>query len=188
MADDTIRTCILSHGRSGTLYTAKILQSIGLDFGHEKDGKDGAIGGIFFKGDRDLSSYGQIFHQVRHPLNVISSSTTCKPSSFKKVFEKTGLGEMNEKDPLRRAMLSWVFYTSWAEKHSVWRYKIEDIKTIWPELLFRMGLDKIDLPDVPANTNARKHKNYTWDELTKKDPMLTIGIKESARRFGYTEV
>ena len=185
MIEGAVRTCILSHGRSGTVYTARILCSIGLDFGHEQDGRDGAIGGIFFKGERNLDSYRQIFHQTRAPLDVISSSTTCKPSSFKKVFMKTGFGKVNEKDPLRRAMLSWVFYTSWAESHSTWRYKVEDIPQVWDELLSRMGIEPVELPDVPTDTNTREHKQYTWNDLTAADSMLAMGIKESARKFGY---
>lgn len=180
-----IRTCILSHGRSGTLYTAMVLRSIGLDFGHEEDGKNGAIGGIFFRGKRDLTSYGQIFHQLRHPLDVISSSTTCKASSFKKTFEEIGAEDIRESEPLRRAMLSWSLYTAWAERHSTWRYKIEDFEKIWPELLFRMNVERVELPSLPVNINSRLHRSYTWNDLYATDAELAEGIQESARKFGY---
>ena len=52
------RTRILAHGRSGTLYMAKVLRAAGLDFGHEKDGPDGAIGAILWdrKEQEDFAS------------------------------------------------------------------------------------------------------------------------------------
>ena len=180
-----IRTCILSHGRSGTLYTAMILRSIGLDFGHEEDGTDGAIGGIFFHEKRYLDSYGQIFHQLRHPLKTISSSTTCKADSFKKVFREIGIDDIWEDEPLRRAMLSWIHYVKWAERHSVWRYKIEDFPKIWPELLFRMNVPRVELPNLPVNINTRLHQSYTWNDLMAADSELTKTIKDMAWRFGY---
>ena len=180
-----IRTCILSHGRSGTLYTALVLRAVGLDFGHEKDGINGAIGGIFFRGKRDLNSYGQIFHQLRHPLDVISSSMTCKPNSFRRMFKEIGVESVKERDPFRRAMLSWLLYTNWAERHSIWRYKIEDFPTIWPELLSRMNVPKTGLPTVPTNINTRPHKKHTWNDLSAADVELTKAIQDSARKFGY---
>ena len=185
MAGGVIRTCILSHGRSGTLYTSMVLRSIGLDFGHEEDGKDGAIGGIFFKQKRQLDSYEQIFHQVRNPLAVISSSTTCKASSFKKTFEEIGAGDIEETDPLRRAMLSWLRYTDWAEQYSIWRYKIEEFPKIWPELMFRMNIPQEELPDVPVNINTRLHHNYTWNDLHAVDNALALSLQHNARKFGY---
>jgi hypothetical protein len=185
VAGSELRTCILSHGRSGTVYTSLLLQSIGLDFGHERDGKDGTIGGIFFKGKRNLSTYDQVFHQLRHPLDVISSSTTCKESSFNKTFKEIGIGEIREKDPLKRAMLSWYYYTNWAELLSIWRYRIEDFPKVFPELLFRMDVKRVDLPDIPTNVNTRPHRKYTWDDLFTVDEELTSEIINNARRFGY---
>ncbi len=179
------RTCILSHGRSGTVYTSMVLSSIGLDFGHEEDGKDGCIGGVFFKGHRDLDSYEQVFHQVRNPLLVISSSTTCKHGSFKRVFAEIGADNINESDPLRRSMISWLLYTEWAEEQSIWRYRIEDFEKIWPELLHRMNIDRTDLPNLPTNINTRLHKYYTWTELESKDTELANEVKKRARSFGY---
>ena len=60
--------------RSGTLYITKILGKMGFEVGHERLHKDGIVDyrlALGFDGPREHRRV--FFHQVRHPLNTISS-------------------------------------------------------------------------------------------------------------------
>lgn len=184
--DTPIRTRILSHYRSGTLYTTMTLRAMGLDFGHEKDRRDGAVGVVFVRDKLpDLRSYSQVFHQVRHPLNVISSSLTCKMTSFDKIFHNIGR-ICSEKDRVRRAMTSWFYYTEWADTHASWRYRVEDMPGILPELCGRLGVKPIPFSPISTNLNTRKHVRCSWNDLERKDMDLTNRIRDRAEDYGYS--
>ena len=75
---------ILSTGRAGSTYTAKLLSQIGLRCGHERfftpngfyksfryDGDSSWLAVPYLEANRNLC--GEVFHQIRHPLDVISS-------------------------------------------------------------------------------------------------------------------
>ena len=185
MASGCIKTCILSHGRSGTTYTARVLQALGLDFGHECEGRDGSIGGIFLKGNRNLKNYQQIFHQLRSPLRVISSTTTCRKKNLQKTFDVIGV-HITEKDPLRRAMQSWLAYVEWAEEQASWWYRVEDMKEVFPKLCSKLGIPVQPLPTLPKNLNARPHPVHNWADLLVADAELTQRIQEKAAEYGYS--
>ena len=79
-------------GRSGTMYMAKMLQSAGLDVGHEALGQDGVVSSIWAVADDWYPSYHQqrkrpafdvVLHQVREPLATIGSLTTAQPGSWR---------------------------------------------------------------------------------------------------------
>lgn len=183
-----VRTRILSHGRSGTVYTSKVWQAMGLDIKHERDGKDGAVGGIFFKGTQDLSSYRQIWHQVRNPIKVISESTTCRARSFVLMFREIGYA-CQETDPLRRAMISWLAYTEWADKIASWTYRIEDMDILFREMCERLGIPNARSQSVPEITKKTNYRDYapslTFEDLYSKDPKLADKVYDRAVHYGY---
>jgi hypothetical protein len=180
-----VRTRILNHGRSGGTYIARVLRAAGLKFGHEQDGRDGASGALLLRpGLKHPPPYTQIFHQVRDPLRVIASSLTCKDENFDLVFRflrTDGSG----RSPLARATLCWLAYTSWADTQASWRYRIEDLPTLWPELCLKLNLPPVPLPGVSVRTNHRPHESVTWEELADADADLAAAARARAQEYGY---
>lgn len=86
------RLAIIGCGRSGTTYTSKLLQSFGVKVGHEKI-CDHGISSWCLVPDTSLRHIGPSsgdleglgiphVHQVRQPLEVISSATTIRKKSW----------------------------------------------------------------------------------------------------------
>src|SRR6188472_3358246 len=105
-------------GRSGTHFTARLLQEMGLDVGHETVGKDGAaswkhiVSGTFVYVGKNRTqeirdeNFTPILHQVRHPLKVIASMQTFSPSTWGFMAQFISL---DLKTPvIARAMQGWV--------------------------------------------------------------------------------
>lgn len=198
--------------RSGTVYTAKILLENGLEVGHEIDGKAGIVSWLMAtdtdKGFSDKPGandyhFQHVFHQVRHPLQTISSVNTFSESNWK--FIRANIPEISVKDPkLVRAAKFWYYWNLMAEKKAEMTYRVEDIENVLDEISLRLGvkLDKEVLKKVPKNIHTRRYffkrllhsrryyyKKYTWADLKKAlDPDLYDKIVELARRYGYSDV
>lgn len=94
---------ITGFGRSGTHYTAALLQAIGLDAPHEDVGRDGAVswkhiapGSYVYLGKnraREIvdPGFSVVIHQVRDPLKVISSAYTFPENSWHYMEQTLGL-------------------------------------------------------------------------------------------------
>ena len=79
-----------------------------------------------------------------------------------------------------------------AEKLAEWRYKIEDIALVLPEMEYRLGisLNLALIEAIPTNTNTRgaHARDFTWEDLKKElDPELFWNIVEMAARYGYSD-
>jgi hypothetical protein len=68
-----VKFLITGYPRSGTKYTAKVLNKTSLDVGHEFKGKDGCVS---WKHLPKALDFDLVLHQVRNPLKVIGSSHT----------------------------------------------------------------------------------------------------------------
>ena len=79
------KIAIVGCGHSGTFYISEVFQNIGIDIRHERLGEDGVAGWNFTHLKRDgfpafgLDADATVFHQTRHPLNVISSLSLVVP-------------------------------------------------------------------------------------------------------------
>ena len=181
------RVLILSHPRAGTLYTAIVLRMLGLDIGHEREGKDGAVSGIFGP-NWDFSKY-KIVHQVKNPKYAIPSITTIKGETFNQIYKTCGRDIVAERGKVRSrlllAMLSWDCFTDWADNITDKFYRVEDIKDYWPKLLKMLKCKKIKFPPVPDNVNHINHKDFTYRDMEKVDKKLTEKIKKKAIKYGY---
>lgn len=182
------KVCILSHGRSGTVYTAEVLKAVGLRVGHELPGPDGAVGGIFWKGyKRKLAEYDHVLHQVRHPLRTISSSVTWRRRTHRMYARQLGYRRaLIPKDPLEAAMFSWVIYTTWADHYAEWRFRVEDMTEIFPRLYSYFGTDEQkSCPSLPLNLNTREHREYGMRDLAKTNGVLADIIHFKGVLYGY---
>lgn len=218
---------ILACGRSGTLYTSRVFKSVKYDVGHEKIGENGSISMYLVAGKTDCTSinkgqktlihagedranyeFGQVWHQLRHPLKAIDSLAK---SFTRKVRAWTGeqLGvplpgrakelQCSIEDKLHWAMHYWLQNNLLCEKQAAWTYSLETFP--WEEMLERLGLPSQSLPTLPTTTNrglryAFKSKEQTavinktmydtdWKRLRAIDRNLAQQVRENAERWGY---
>jgi hypothetical protein len=186
--------------RSGTTYISEVLKLSGLDIGHEFVGKDGTsswfmcIEADHVPWKHRPSSIGfefdHIFHQVRHPLKVISSVLGTEHRKAITYFSEN-IPEIYAKDPpLVKCAKYWYYWNLYAEQKSEWRYQVEQIDSCLAEMGQRLGivLDKEILTQIPRDTNHRKQTtNLTWAQLKEEIPAdLFSKIQEMSLRYGYS--
>ncbi|MEI8365611.1 MAG: hypothetical protein WCF65_04250 [Parachlamydiaceae bacterium] len=133
---------IVGCGRSGTEYMATFLRESGLDINHERIGSDGCVSWPLVVnsfspwGPITNEEYIHVFHQVRHPLNVITSWFINLDSLTRDewVFIRRHIPEIRDHDSLIvQCAKYWYYWNLKAEKMAEWRYRIEDIDSIIPE-------------------------------------------------------
>jgi hypothetical protein len=147
MGGNERRVLITGCGRSGTKFTALLLQGLGLDVGHEQLGADGvsswcmavdSVDAPWGVGRRGLQ-FNPIFHQVRHPLKVISSLTTFTPPSWEFIARHVNCPA---DDPIViRAAKYWYHWNRQTEHVAQWRYRIETLPGIFDEFCERLGVE-----------------------------------------------
>ncbi len=184
--------------RSGSGYIAKVLDQCGIEFGHEWIKKDGMSSWLFVADsgpqpwgtNLDSIEFKHIFHQVRHPLAVISSVFTTESESTWN-YVCAHIPEISQKDSRTvKSAKYWYYWNLKAEKKAEWTYRIEDFENVFEEFSRRSGFSlNIDiLQKIPKNMNTRgKHFfDFTWDLLKKElDPTLYENIRTLARHYGY---
>lgn len=188
--------------RSGTTYISEVLKLGGLDIRHEQVGKDG-ISSWFMCIEADHVPwksrpsaagfrFDHIFHQVRHPLKVISSVFGTEHRKAIEYFSKN-IPEISDKDSLVvKSAKYWYYWNLYAEQKAEWRYQVEQIDSCLEEMGQRLGivLDKAILQQVPRDANHRKKTtDLTWAQLKNEiSPDLFSKIQEMALRYGYSIV
>lgn len=164
------RILITGCGRSGTKYTAMLLRLMGFDVGHESLGADGIVS-WYLAANCDSSPYGpgsqglefdHVFHQVRHPLQVIPSVGSLLEKSWKFVALHTGIDL--EEPVLLRSARYWLTWNEFAERKAAWRYRIECLPTLYEEFCRRLGIaaDPALLSRLPTTINARPGFLAEW--------------------------
>ena len=170
--------------RSGTKFIAETFQGAGIDMQHEAFGADG-ITAFHIIPSLACRREGIIFHQVRDPLPCISSMHMID-HSWRLIYNSTGISP-KQGGMLCAVMKLWLCYNTHIEKYEHFRYKVEDIDDVWPQLLDIMGKEQCPLPDIPRNTHSKagRFEKMSWEKLEFRDPELTKYIKEAAHRYGY---
>lgn len=183
-------------GRSGTTYIAQLLTEAGLDVKHEKLEKDGCASWVMAVEDGETNNgpsrkgihFQHIFHQVRHPLDVIASVETINQESWEYICKHIPLIKMSDSIIVRSAKY-WIYWNLKAEKISEWSYRIEDIDTVFWEMSARLGihLDPEALNNIPRNTNTRPwHRKLSWRQLRNEiGVQLFNQVVKLAVRYGY---
>lgn len=185
--------------RSGTTYISELLEYCGLDVKHELIGSDGCSS-WFMCVDADkvpwenrpsakYISFDHIFHQVRNPLDVISSVYATEPLKAINYFCEN-IPEINSNDKkLVKCAKYWYYWNLYAEKKAEWRYQIEQIDAVLDEMGLRLGvaLDKSVLEKISRQSNHRNRQiKFTWSDLRASlPPDLFQKIQEMAVRYGY---
>lgn len=188
-------------GRSGTHYTARLLQEMGLDIPHEAVGKDGAASwkhtapGVFvYIGKNresliDTSGFDRVLHQVRHPLKVIASMQTFSDSSWAYMAKSIELD--TRASPVWKGMQAWVGWNRLAETKARWRFQIEELPSRFPEFCQHAGLPPRSLPEVPHVAKDSRTDRYAplyWEDLVKTDARLAEAVRTLALEYGYGDI
>jgi hypothetical protein len=188
---------VIGCGRSGTRYASKVFRAVGLDVGHEEDGRDGRIDWKCVHSPPEVfGGYSLVLHQVRHPLRVIESFHSASKGSW---------GWVARADPgivsrplLRSCARYWVRWNLAAEEEADWTYKVEDLIGVLPRIMESCGLDPsfVDMPSVlgiPATDHTRRGTEkygsriplLTVDRLRECAPEEVVEILRMAVRYGY---
>lgn len=185
-------------GRSGTSYTAKILQKGGFDAPHENVGAMGTVSWFSTYNGLSLTHhlapdlrFIHVFHQVRHPLNTISSVYySFDPISWG--FIERNIPHIHPKDSLlTKAAKYWYYWNLKADAISEWTYRVEDLERVWPEFCRRLGynISSKVFDGVPRDTNTWNmvQHRFTWKELFEQlDEDLFDDIQALAMKYGYS--
>lgn len=186
-------------GRSGTNYMAEYLEKSGYKIFHERLGDDGvvswpmAVNSLSPWGPLTEDSFNHVFHQVKHPLPVLTSwiVNIYDLNRDEWMFIRKHIPEINLDDTLIvQCAKYWYYWNLLVEKQAEWRYRIEDLEKILPEFIDRSGLvlDSELIHEIPSNFNTWKDttNKITWADLKLELPYdLYQNIQAMALRYGY---
>lgn len=182
---------IIGCGRSGTRYTAKLLQAMKKDVGHEILGKYGLAcwwvtppnwhdyprPSTFWGDKKDLTpediAHLNIVHQVRNPVDVIASCQTFVTATWEYIanFIKIDMG----RSEIYRGMQYWIEWNKLAEMETDCKIRVEDLT------------EAGEKHKIPADVNTRKHRYdpITYHNLIQEDNSLAAAIRALANDYGY---
>lgn len=188
---------ILGHPRSGTVHTSILLNRCGLFVQHEQDLDyieknyhhrpkiDGIVTGLFRRVKPNFSNYYPILHQVRHPLDVISSARRMRSQAVNNLFRTCVKENVRVSGRLHQAMYTWYAFTEMADAVSVYTYKLETMRENWMAICGLLQISPCIMPSVRNDINGHEKIELTWEELYEKDDRLANLIKLKARAYGY---
>lgn len=192
---------IVGCGRSGTAFSNKYFSALGLDMAHEKPGgRDGCVSWPMVFNSyspwgpvEPQPTFKHIFHQVRNPLDVISSwyINLSDLNRDEWIFIRSHIKEIMFEDSLLVSCAKyWYYWNLYAEKMSEWRFRVEDIENELHTFITKLNITKpVSSPTIPSNTNAWlpiTHK-ISWNDLKGELPEeLFNNIQNMALRYGYS--
>ena len=189
---------ILAYPRSATLYTSLYFEGVGLHVGHEVDADhvlkvhgvstyyDGLVTGVFKNCAFKPEDYEVILHQVRNPVDTISSAYAAGGNISTQTIKIFG-DRKYPQNALARQMKAWLTFTDMADSLAQYTYQIENFKAEY----FHICHNILGLPEVKkgrgvlGKCNRSKHKTWTYAEFDEIDHDLTEKVKEKAIKYGY---
>lgn len=179
---------IIGCGRSGTCYISNVFKNAGYSVSHETlNGKYGDVSWFMtFENDRKFE-YKVILHQIRNPIDSISSIQTILPRSWKYILAR--IPEISNSDTLiTKCAKYWLYWNKEAEKRADISYTLESIPNFLGTLNQILGtsLEKKHLKLSATKYNRRTHSTITWSYLkTHLDPILLNELIEYAKKWDY---
>ena len=169
-------------GRSGTKYTNQLLNKAGIITGHEMLNVDGIV---CWKHAIYSYNFKQVFHQVRNPLNCISSLQTISKNSMQLMAKYVDIDK--QKSWLNQCMQSYLLWNEMSGGRAVKTYQVERIETVWNELVAAFGRKNIAMPEMDKTVHSRKgsYKVLSVADLNNEDKRLTNKIIKLAKKYGY---
>jgi hypothetical protein len=189
---------VVGCGHSGTFFISEVFQHLGIDVRHELVGSDGAAGWNYTHllpaqfVEFGLREDVVIFHQVRHPLDVISSVQSMEERTWVDVGIRANSrgynwNPLDDRHPVR-GMKYYLLWNYFAECIAHYTYRIENISSALPVILGMIGVPKADLPPIPKSINKHKYDHtFTWDDLMHTDAGLYELVLSLSRKYGYAK-
>lgn len=190
----------LGHPRTGTRYTAKLLQQMGLKVQHERMGHDGIVAWQFASDkkprpyiqktlDETAYKFNIIIYNVRNPLKSIPSIIHTEETTLE--YRQMVGGFTISQNPVETAILSILAWDKLiTDKKPDFVYRIEDQELELYEFLQSCNL-KVKAPNKLEPQNARQHAGIDA-ELQKHfdsvNPELKTGINKFCEKYGYPKI
>ena len=187
----------LGHPRTGTGFTAKLLQSWGLDVGHEEVGKDGIIAWqlavdkgpwIYLNDFQNNLEPELIIYNVRDPLTSIASiifTENVKEESINFRIKKGGVIKSTNKIEMAiNSILRWDRLIT--AKQPAFIYRIEDQEKELFDFLKSKDLDISYAPST-GKVNERDHDGLEGLENEKRAvrPSVKRKFNDFCLKYGY---
>ncbi len=200
-------------GRSGTTYFHDLLTLLGLDVGHQRNGKDGCSGAefavdydwypwfpVYGGGDcanvgerRSDYTYSHVLHIVRHPLWCIPSLMKNYPAINPEFWADNGSMDpavMDSTSIIRNATMYYAI-NSVIDKsgQAEYRCQLEQIHDHWSTLMEILEMKGTKDPELGATNKASGWGQYeplTWAQLENEvGSVLSNSIRSMAKEYGY---
>jgi len=190
----------VGHPRTGTGYTAKLLQSWGLDVGHEKMGEHGTVDWSLGSGEKSLWQdvdfreweWQHIIYCVRDPrMSIPSIVYTENVGKVSETFRQKKSNFYHHDNPIVRAinsLLEWDNLINNMNPNIIYRIE-KDSKDLYEYLKQHTDV-AWDESTIGTRYNQRNHKN--WEEM--ESEFLTVPrryknrLNEYCKRYGYSKV
>lgn len=199
---------VLGSGRSGTMFTAKALRTVGINVTHEKVGEHGTVSHYFVVdsdwypmapwqvkqgkkhvGERRTDfNFHHIVHVIRDPRKAIPSMTKIFGSVTWQFYVDNGLIPDIRNNPMLRAMHYWLSHNELSEEQAHLTFNLERYQHAWPAMMELIGVDApypAHLKPMNKTTGFRKYAPVTFDDLIAIDSDLGKRIRAYAKKHGY---
>ena len=169
-------------GRSGTKYTATLLQKARISVGHEMLLSDGIV---CWKHAIFAAQFSPVIHQLRDPIHTIGSMQTISKDSIKYMDRYVITAKANNE--LHLLMQLWYKWQLLCEHYSKFTFRVENIAKSWDAIMEILLRKNVAMPIVPTDTHTRKgkYKPITLQQMFDIDRQLTIDIITFAKKYGY---
>lgn len=197
---------ILSTGRAGSGYVAKLLTNAGIPTGHEVTynlsgyNPSKLIGesswlALPFVEEGVYNPETSIYHQVRHPLKVIGSLVNGEMQKYKEYLDfQTRYIPMNEGESYLEYCARFVYeWNERIEKITPIRWRVESVDMNTLQMIsFNEGIaldrNKATMALLGVSKKTNKHPNTSrikWSDISNE--FYRNALKEQAVRYGYKE-
>lgn len=181
-------------GRSGTHFTTRLLQALGLRVNHERLGPDGSVDwhlGVRGYRRRLGVEFDLVLHQYREPIRVIRSMQTAMPESWR--FIAHWCPDVEHPDPVVRAARYWMRWNKKAAQTAAFGYPIERIGDHLGTLCELLRVPRAGrelLADAMSAVGSRAaSKTYdatlTYADIERRDPATFAKLRTLAAELGY---
>ena len=189
----------VGHPRTGTGYTAKLLQSWGLDVGHESMGEHGTVDWSLAPGEESLwqgvnfkeFNWEHIIYCVRDPRDSIASIAYTENIETSLGFRKKFNKNIENKNLIVSAILSIIEWDQMITNlNPSFIYKVEDSSEKLFKYLKESGVDIKENRAVEKNYNSRDHKSFKelLESTSSVPSVFKNRINRYCDRYGYDKL
>jgi len=184
---------IIGCARSSMEDTTELIKCLGHDFRNEDELAE--IGfASWFHVVEEIKNEEAFFHQVKHPIPVISTLITISATSWEFIKEHIKMDE--NYTPLQMAMKYWIEWNEISEKKSLFTFKFEEITNAIKDIFEVAGIENTEMFDInmafygrAKNQGVESASNFvelTVNDLKNEDEKLFNQIVELSQKYGYS--